>query len=209
MPDNYWAIIMNRKRCYTLFTLSLLTIFSLSLSSCTAFQSMDSSHAEGGSGILDDVGVSPKSPLVTPLESPLAPGTTSPLPVPEEHPQEAVHTDLTGSIIGAVVMKTVDSGDNYQPGASQKIALADLLSSLENDLEIAAYEPAIAIHTTSDASGRFAMNDIPPGKYALILDQVLHQWVLVDPETGIGITVEIDGGETIDVGTIFVDTTRQ
>jgi len=145
-----------------------------------------------------------ESPLDAP-ESPLA-GPESPLDAPESPLEEpAVEPPaldaITGAETGALIGRILVSNSNGEnPVVNMKVALAEVIRDEEGVARVAGYEPAVARRTASDDLGRFALNELDPGTYAIILDAVITSIMLNDPVTGETILVDIKAGEVVDLG---------
>lgn len=136
---------------------------------------------------------SPMSPLDAP-ESPLA------TPVVVEPPSLPTETqDGTGAFIGRIM---INNAAGVRPVQNMKVALADVLRDEDGTPLIAGYEAAVAPKTATDELGRFAMNNIEPGTYAIILDAVITSVLLADPATGDPILIEITDGDVTDIGRV-------
>ena len=107
--------------------------------------------------------------------------------------------------MGAVVVRPAADGEGYRPFADSLVSVAGILERPGDNAQVGGYKPATAPKATSDEYGRFALNDVPPGKYALILDLVIHQYLVLDPESGDGIVFEVEAGEILDLGTFVYD----
>jgi hypothetical protein len=140
------------------------------------------------------------SPLV---ESPLSDGP-SPLATPvAEPPALDVQTSTeTGAVIGRVMLVT---DTEVRPVADMKVALADVLLDDDGIPRIAGYDPATPLRTMSDELGRFAIEDVAPATYAIILDAVTTSVMLADPITGDPILIEVDADAVTDIGRLNYD----
>ena len=138
-----------------------------------------------------DAAQSPMSPLDAP-ESPLA------TPVVVEPPSLPTETqDGTGAFIGRIM---INNASGVRPVQDMIVALADVLRDEDGTPLIAGYESAVARKTATDELGRFAMNNVEPGTYAIILDAVITSVLLADPTTGEPILIEVTDGDVVDIG---------
>lgn len=131
--------------------------------------------------------VAPVSPLSAP---------TSPLPTPGTTPKP---TATTGALQGRILL-TRPEGEIAV--ADMVVGLAEVIRDEQGVARVSGYEPAGKNRTTTDAYGRFILNDIKPGTYTLILDAVVLQYQLANETTGETIMVEIKPNETTDIGTL-------
>ena len=136
----------------------------------------------------------PTTTSVIAPQSPLAP--SSPLPTPEVNAQV---TSETGSIVGRIL---VTKPDGEIAVADMIIGLAEVIRDEAGVAKVGGYEPSRALRVTTDAYGRFIMNDVKPGSYTLILDAVVTQYQLADEKTGNTILVDVKPGEITDLGTL-------
>ncbi len=206
----------NQRFHYFILTLCLL-LSSFYLVACRSSGSEEATavsvESESVASESAEAADAPESPLpVSESESPDAPvsplpvdAPVSPLFVPVGTPPEATPSETTGSVVGAVVVKPASEGEGYRPFANSLVSIAGILERPGDNAQVAGYEPSTAPKATSDEYGRFALNDVIPGKYALILDMVIHQHLVLDPDSGDGIVFEVVAGETVDLGTFLYD----
>ena len=149
--------------------------------------------AEEDEAVVEDSAASPLA------DSPLGDGG-SPLatPIAAEPPAlDAQTTTETGAVIGRIMLM---NENETLPVSNMKVALADVLLDDDGIPRIAGYDAANAYRTISDDLGRFAIEDVPPATYAIILDAVRTSILLADPLTGDPILIEIDADALTDVG---------
>ena len=103
----------------------------------------------------------------------------------------------TGALSGALLLKT---DDGLKPVADVKIALGETLSDDEGDERVVAYEPSTAPVAYTDSTGRFVFEELPTGRYGLILDVVLSSFLLYKEGTLDAILFDITAGEVTDLG---------
>jgi hypothetical protein len=134
----------------------------------------------------------PESPLAAP-ESPLA-VPESPLDTPANRAQP-VTTATTGAVIGVVTVQS-------RPVADMIVALAPVIQPEAGPPRATGYDPVNSPQTRSDSTGYFAVNEVEPGLYGVILDGIRSAVMLSDPETKESIIVEIKAGEVVDIGSL-------
>jgi hypothetical protein len=149
-----------------------------------------------------------ESPLVSPLDEPEA----SQAPMPDLPPAPEVElTETTGAVTGVIIAKGSDG--NYKALVNVTIGLGDLVpDDKTSEVIAAAYDPRESIRTTTDLTGRFVLNGVPPNKdgYGLILDSVINAALLSYPaghEKGNGsIVFKIEPNTLLDLGELKYDT---
>ncbi len=146
------------------------------------------------------------SPLAQPNQSPLAQPPASPLGTPTAVPQ--VETEPgTGAVTGVLLVQT-DEG--IKPVSGMIIAVANVLTNTEltNDAEAAAafrYMQQDSPQTNTDEDGFFAIRDVPPGRYGLVLDLVMSSYILRQPGAGGDLVIAVEADEQVDLGTLVYD----
>lgn len=125
----------------------------------------------------------PESPLPTPTKDPTA-------------PQGAVD-GATGAILGQLAV-TGNPGFRYV--VDTLVGLAPIIRDDNGMPKAAGYEPSSAPKAMTDAAGRFAISNVEPGVYSIILDAVITSYQLNDEKSGETILVEAKAGEVIDLG---------
>ncbi|MCB0045473.1 MAG: hypothetical protein KDD92_08590 [Caldilineaceae bacterium] len=147
-------------------------------------------ESEAADAVAADASESPVSPIDAP---------ESPLPLVEEPPSLPTETgEGTGAFTGRIMIK---NGAGERPVANMIVALADVLYDGDTPL-IAGYDATTRNKTATDELGRFAMNNVPEGNYAIILDAVMTSVLLADPEMGDPILLEITAGDVTDLGRV-------
>lgn len=143
-----------------------------------------------------------ESPLVAAGASSLAtPVADSPMPTPtvEVSGVTGETSAETGAITGKILI-TRDGAD--VPVASMIVGLAEVIRDENGDPRATGYSPDNAPKGTTDDEGGFAVNEVPPGMYSLILDAVITSYQLEDPGTGETILVEIEPDQVVDIGVL-------
>lgn len=152
------------------------------------------------------------APFQSPLQSPLAEPEANLAPALNLPPAPEVElTESTGAITGVIIAKGSDG--NFKALANVTIGLGDLVPDEEtNEAIAAAYDPRESIRTTTDMSGRFVLNGVPPSKngYGLILDSVINAVLLSYPdghESGNGsIIFNVEPNTLVDLGELRYET---
>lgn len=195
------------QRVYYLTITCCLLFGSLYLGACQSSNSTDATIVAVSSETAESLGKTESTDTRESPESPISPLSTpdSPLFVSAGTPPVATPSETTGSIVGAVIVKPAAEDGSYRPFANLTVAVAGVLEEPGVDTQVAAYKSATAPKAVSDEYGRFAINDMSPGKYALILDLVIHQHLVLDPESGEGVVFEVEAGKTVDLGTFLYD----
>ena len=109
-------------------------------------------------------------------------------------------TDETGGVMGTLIV--VKSTGEVLPVKQQFLALGEIILDDEGEERFAGYSASSAPRELTNEFGQFAIGDVEPGRYVLVLDVVVSAFLLNDPETGQGRVVEILPGEVLDLGTL-------
>jgi hypothetical protein len=127
------------------------------------------------------------------MESPLLPTATAP-------PAAAEAADLTpapglGIVQGVLLLEG-------EPAAERTMYLAALIASGEG-MEVAALDPVEDDRAESDATGTFVFVDVEPGRYALGINSPVGP-VLIRAEDGMEILAEVEAGQVVDLGEVWI-----
>ncbi len=159
-------------------------------------------------------GKSPESPLVAAGKSPLpTPVADSPLATPPAllPAESSLGADFEASGIagqtstdtGAIVGRILISRDGVDtPVGGVIVGLADVIRDEAGVPRASGYSPDTPNRSSTNDDGGFAIDNVPVGMYSLILDGVITSYQLIHPETGETILVEVEAGETFDIGVI-------
>lgn len=144
-----------------------------------------------------------ESPLAQPAESPLALPNVSPLATPTAVPR--VETEPgTGAVTGVLMVRT-ETG--VEPVAGVIIAVADVLTNTESAEAVAAfrYQAQASPQTNTDENGFFAISNVPPGRYGLVLDMVMTSFILRQPGVNEDMVVTVEADAQVDMGPLVYD----
>ncbi len=137
----------------------------------------------------------PESPLDAP-ESPL----TAPIVV-EPPALEAKTTADSGGVTGRIMV--LSGGE--RPVVNMIVGLAEVIRDDDGVPRVAGYDAANAFRSTTDDFGRFAIDEVAPGTYAIIVDAVITSVMLADPVTGDPILVDVEPDSVVDIGRLDYD----
>jgi hypothetical protein len=103
-----------------------------------------------------------------------------------------------GSVLGKLLI-------NNSPVINISLYLAEVIKDASGRDIVAGLEPAKAPYAETDDQGNFAFINIPAGRYALILDVVINQYLLHDPNTNDPIIVQVESGNEVSLGDLNFD----
>lgn len=66
----------------------------------------------------------------------------------------------------------------------------------------AVVEPAKSPSTNTEEDGKFTFINLPPGRYSLIMDNVVKQYLLYKPNSKDYIAIDLPAGGNVDLGTL-------
>jgi len=64
-------------------------------------------------------------------------------------------------------------------------------------------DPSSAPRTITDNEGRFVFDNLPPGRYAIVVWNPFNSFLVRNPETDLTLTVDIQSGQIYDIGTLY------
>lgn len=155
-------------------------------------------EAEAATDEENDAAASAQESPLSAQESPLS-AMDSPLFTPPPMAEPAI-TDETGGVMGALIV--VKPTGEVLPVTEQFVALGEIILDDQGEERFAGYSASSAPRELTNEFGQFAIGEVAPGKYVLVLDVVVSAFLLNDSETGQGRTVEIVAGEVLDLGTL-------
>ena len=146
-----------------------------------------------------------ESPLLAAGASPLAsPVADSPIPTPT--PELSGATGETTAETGAVTGKILVRKDGEEIAvANMIIGLADVIRDESGAPKASGYAPGTAKKGVTGDDGSFAVNDVPPGTYSLILDAAVSSYQLENPLTHETVLVDVESGKVFDIGVLHYD----
>ncbi|MFC2031198.1 hypothetical protein ACFLWA_10765 [Chloroflexota bacterium] len=132
------------------------------------------------------------SPVSTP--DPEADGTAfqSPLPAPSEEPIEP--PSPSSSDVG-VVSGLLLGGNPPLPAVGLVLRLADVIVDSDGTPVSASLDKQTAPSSLVSEAGQYIFTDVPPGRYAMVVDLISSSVVLRDPASGDDLLVDVAGGE--------------
>jgi hypothetical protein len=83
--------------------------------------------------------------------------------------------------------------------------LAEVITLTDGTPAMAAFDRQKAPFTESNEAGQFIFTEVPAGDYTLILDFVLHSFVLPSPSDG-DLIIRVHGGQITDLGQLRYST---
>jgi hypothetical protein len=103
-----------------------------------------------------------------------------------------------GSVIGKLLVN--NNGVN-----NVTLYLAGIIKDATGKDIVAGLDRVNSPNTATDEQGIFAFINIKPGRYALILDVVINQYLMNYPDKDGTIIFQIDSGKTVDLGDLNYD----
>lgn len=183
--------IMKLKR-WVIYILVLVTILGTACATQIAQEPTEGQAAVN----LDEASDGESSQQNSPLESPLQIAAPEPPPPPVI---EAEYDDETGAVTGLLRARHTDGDMRTPPNAI--IGLGELIASDDGDGDVgAAYSPTDSPRAAVQEDGTFAINNVKPGKYAVILDAVTFQSLMRSPDDSEDFLITIEAGEPLELG---------
>jgi hypothetical protein len=102
-----------------------------------------------------------------------------------------------GVIVGHVVDRNTGEDLSFQT-----IYLASKIPFSDGEGYSIAIQERSSPNTMSDKQGRFAIGEIQPGEYFIMIWTPMDASVVIDPKTGSEMEIIIEAGQVLDVGTV-------
>jgi hypothetical protein len=128
-------------------------------------------------------------------------GQLTPTPIPPTAVSTTIPTSLPA--LGTVTGFLVDEAEE-QPLADYGLYLAKLLEPKGETLSVAALDATTDPRATTDGAGQFTFIDVAPGTYAVALMTPTGPALIKDAQTGKETLISVEGGETVDLGKIYI-----
>ncbi|MFZ4661595.1 MAG: hypothetical protein ACOYNY_31595 [Caldilineaceae bacterium] len=141
----------------------------------------------------------PDSPLPTPAPA-SAVGADALAAIPAGEPVKPQTSATTGAVTGRIFIND-EKGFRTIPGII--VALAEVIKGDDGIEKAAGYDPATAPASEIRDDGAFVLNNVPPGRYGVILDAVTTSILATEaenPQNSLLITVE--AGKVTDLSTL-------
>jgi hypothetical protein len=116
------------------------------------------------------------------------PATETPMPTATVDPQ-------LGVLKGVLLL-------NDKPVGDAVLFLSDIGKDSAGKEVLVSVDYNTKVRTTTNADGSFTFRNVPVQRFALVLVVVPNSFVLVDPVKEQAITVTIEAGKTVDLGTL-------
>jgi hypothetical protein len=150
----------------------------------------------------------PNQPATSPVEQPTA-GPTSPAGVAEADPSNAAPaTTLTVPTPGpdaGVIVGTVFSTKMNGPLPNMGVYLGEYMYMTPGPDYLVTIRQESSQHTFTDSEGRFVFDNVPPGKYPILLWTPFSSHVIPDEKREKELVVEVTAGKVIDLDQLEVD----
>jgi hypothetical protein len=149
-------------------------------------------------------------PFSSPLVLPTAAEASSPLPTatPAESTLDSVSQGVPtpgqpdrSTITGFLMTNT----ESPTPVGEVSLYLATVHTDETGKPLAASFDRKTALHTQTDAAGRFVFVDVPSQQYALILDRISEAFLLNSPDDNSDMLLNPEAGEILDVGRLVYD----
>jgi hypothetical protein len=100
-------------------------------------------------------------------------------------------------VLGVLVKPGTD-----EPMSDQIVYLGGIVYSDKQKMPFVSLDQSASPRTATDDVGRFVFEDVPPGKYGLIVWTPVSSDLVSDPRTGETLILDVRAGDTIDVGAV-------
>ncbi len=135
------------------------------------------------------IGISPLATAVPPTVA-----SATPLVVPTSQPGLGT---ITGILLQRTTQATIPIGEIY---------LGEVIETTEPGMPVVGLDKATAPQAVINRdTGQFVFYDVPPGRYALDVWIPLSNYILVDDPKGGTQFVTITAGESVELGTVWID----
>ena len=108
------------------------------------------------------------------------------------------HVSGSGSVTGKLFLK----GTPNKAVSNVHLYLGGTVKSTTGVESGASVDRINSPRTVTSADGSFIFHNVPTGRYALIIDQVVDAYMLNDPQTGNDMVIIVEVEKTFDLGTL-------
>lgn len=140
----------------------------------------------------------PNSPLPTATPQAVVPAAVAENVIPLGAPINPQTTETTGAATGRIF---IHNDQGFRPVTNVIVALAAVITGEDGVERAAGYDAANAPRNNIRDDGAFVIENVPPGRYGVILDAVITSILIKEaenPENSLVITVE--AGKVTDLG---------
>lgn len=141
--------------------------------------------------------LAPESPLPTPAPASDA-GAETVAQIPAGEPVNPQTSATTGAVTGRIF---INNEKGFRAVTGILVGLAEVIKGEDGLEKAAGYDPATAPRGELRADGAFVLDNVPPGRYGIILDAVTTSLLAkeaANPDNSLVITVE--AGQVTDLG---------
>lgn len=104
---------------------------------------------------------------------------------------------------GSVQMTIVyESNGSYLPFKHMDFYITPIISDPTGEYRVTGLDRAKDVGAQTDDQGFVAFPNVPPGDYALIIDNVTQGWLLPETTGKGAMTVKVEAGKLTDLGTL-------
>ncbi len=97
-------------------------------------------------------------------------------------------------------MGVLKAGNPLEPVYELPLYLGEVIMLKDGRPGVVGLDKMVAPRALIDKNGRFVFLEVPPGKYSLVLDFVIHTLILRVPDTGKDIYIDVTEGGSVDMG---------
>lgn len=184
--------------------LLIILCFCIALAGCSGDEPTPEPTVAAPAAAATPTVAQPESPLNAP-DSPLPTATTAAAAenvsiIPVSAPVDPQTTATTGAATGRIF---INNAQGFRPVTNVIVALAAVIAGDDGIERAAGYDAANAPRTDIREDGTFVVDNVPPGRYGVILDAVTTSILLKEVENldnSLVITIEAD--KVTDLGTL-------
>jgi hypothetical protein len=101
-----------------------------------------------------------------------------------------------------VVIGTIMDESTKKPMGGQTIYLGTIVYMTPAPAHSYVLQENSSPHTFADKDGRFALGNVQPGNYIVMVWTPIGTSVIIDPKTGNELSLVVEAGKTVDLGSI-------
>jgi len=144
------------------------------------------------------------SPLPTPTPETAAAAADTVNVIPVSGPVDPQTSATTGAATGRVF---VNNAQGFRPVTNVLVALAEVITGDDGVERAAGYDPAVAPRNDIREDGTFVIDNVPPGRYGVILDAVTTSILIKDAANlDNSLVITIEAGQVTDLGVLVYET---
>jgi hypothetical protein len=128
--------------------------------------------------------------------------TSYPFPIPDQPTPDVVYVEPTpGSDTGVIIGRLVDLMTEA-PLPFLSVYAGTIIPFAKGEGFSVGVQEKSSPHTMSDIEGRFALGNVPPGTYVLLVWTPFSSYMITQPGSKDLMEITVEAGKTLDIGVV-------